>query len=56
MNPKSKALFWLVVLALVDTIIPIPITALIFIYVVMERPPWFTGMVENIYNPKEEEN
>jgi hypothetical protein len=52
MNPKSKTLLWLVLLALVDTFIPIPITALILIYVVTERPPWFTSLVDDIYHPK----
>jgi len=40
---------YLIVLAVVDMIIPIPFAALILIYVVFEKPPWFINLVTDIY-------
>jgi hypothetical protein len=42
-------LIYLIVLAVLDMIIPIPFTALILIYVILEKPPWFMNCVTDIY-------
>jgi hypothetical protein len=50
MNIKTKSLIILVMLGIIDVVIPIPILGLILIYVVLQRPPWFTNVVRKIYN------
>lgn len=50
MKFKTKQLVFLIVFALFDTIIPIPFTAFLLIYVLVEKPPWFKRWVENLYN------
>lgn len=52
MSIKTKSLIVLVVLGIIDVVIPIPILGVILIYVVLRRPPWFTNIVQEIYNPK----
>jgi len=47
---KTKTLIYLSILGLLDMIIPIPFTALILIYVIIEKPPWFRNLVGEIYN------
>ena len=55
MKLKTKLLTFLVVFAVIDLVIPIPFTALLLVYVLLEKPPWFSRMVREIYdaNPKE---
>lgn len=43
-------MIYLLILSLLDMIIPIPFTALMLIYVLLEKPPWFIGLVTEIYN------
>jgi hypothetical protein len=50
MRTKTQVLVGLIALGLIDTVIPIPILALILIYVVLQRPTWFTDMVHDIYH------
>jgi hypothetical protein len=50
MRPKTQILIGLIVLGLIDVVIPVPITAGILIYVVLQRPTWFTDMVRDIYH------
>lgn len=50
MNTKTKLLIYISILALLDMIIPIPFTALILIYVILEKPVWFENYVNEIYN------
>ncbi len=50
MKEKTKILIYISILALLDMIIPIPFTALILIYVISEKPPWFKKLVTEIYN------
>lgn len=50
MTVKTKLLLALVFLGIIDAVIPIPITGLILIYVVFQRPPWFMDIVREIYN------
>ena len=52
MNIKTKSLIFLVILGIIDVVIPIPILGVILIYVVLQKPPWFTNVVREIYNPK----
>jgi hypothetical protein len=49
MKSETKILIYLIILAVIDIIIPIPIMALILIYVLLEKPPWFKGVVLEIY-------
>ena len=50
MKLNTKTLIYLIVLALLDMIIPIPFTALILIYVILEKPAWFKNLVTDIYS------
>ena len=50
MTTKTKIIVYLSVLALLDMIIPIPFTALMLIYVIVEKPGWFKDIVTDIYN------
>ena len=49
MTLKTKLLIYLSIFALFDMIIPIPFSALILIYVVLERPGWFKKLVDDVY-------
>ncbi|WP_179137677.1 hypothetical protein [Candidatus Entotheonella palauensis] len=49
MSTKTKVLISLIGLCIVDIVIPVPIVALILIYVVLQKPPWFTELVSDIY-------
>lgn len=49
MSKKIQILVYVILLAVFDTVIPIPITALVFIYVIFQRPQWFRDYVEEIY-------
>jgi hypothetical protein len=51
MKAKTKILLMLIGLGIVDTVIPVPILAIILITVVLQRPAWFTDMVRDIYGP-----
>ena len=49
MSTYTKTLLYLVILAVIDTVIPLPITAGILIYVLLNKPPWFRDLVTKIY-------
>jgi hypothetical protein len=49
MKTATKILIYLVVLALVDAFIPIPITALMLIYVLYQKPVWFKDLFKEVY-------
>ena len=49
MSMKTRILIYLIVLALFDTIIPLPLTALVLIHVLYQKPKWFREWVEEIY-------
>jgi hypothetical protein len=49
MSIKTNIWIYLILLALFDTIIPLPITALVLIYVVLQKPDWFKTWVDRIY-------
>ena len=50
MSVKNQALVGLIILSIIDTVIPIPFTALVLIYVILQKPAWFTNMVRDIYD------
>jgi hypothetical protein len=49
MSTKTQILIYILVLAVFDTIIPIPITALVLIHVLYQKPKWFRDWVEEVY-------
>lgn len=50
MNPQNEILAYIVILLSLDTVpLPLPITALILLYVVLQRPKWFSKMYHQIY-------
>jgi hypothetical protein len=49
MNPRSKTILWLVLLGLADIVIPVPILAVVGVYVAVTRPPWFRELVRQVY-------
>ena len=49
MSTKNQVLIYIIILAVFDTIIPIPITALVLIHVLYQKPRWFREWVEDIY-------
>lgn len=51
MKFKTRLIVGLVALAVVDMVIPIPFTALLLLYVVLERPPWFARWTSEVYRP-----
>ena len=53
MKIETKILIWLIVFALFDLIIPFPITAVVLLYVLFEKPAWFQEYVKDIYELKE---
>ena len=50
MKTTRKIMIYLAILALLDLIIPIPFTALMLVYVILEKPAWFRSLVTDIYN------
>lgn len=53
MSKKAQVLLALVGLCLVDAVIPIvPIAGLLLIYVVLEKPAWFSDLVRELYGPR----
>ncbi len=49
MSPKTQVLTCLALLAVLDAVIPIPITAMGLIMVLFQKPQWFKEWVEKIY-------
>lgn len=49
MKPTNKILIVLVIMALVDMVIPVPIATFMLIYVLYQKPVWFKKMVEEVY-------
>ena len=49
MNMRTKILLYLVLLAVLDSIIPIPFTTILLIYVLLEKPGWFYDLVMKVY-------
>jgi lipopolysaccharide/colanic/teichoic acid biosynthesis glycosyltransferase len=55
MKTKTKILIYLIIFAIVDLVIPFPITAVILIYVLFEKPGWFKDYVTDIYEKTSKE-
>jgi len=49
MKKNTNTLIGLLVLALIDTLIPFPITAVVLLYVLWQRPEWFRTLVSDVY-------
>jgi hypothetical protein len=49
MNIRTKSIFVLILLGIVDVVIPIPIIGLMLIYVIVQKPSWFIDLVKDIY-------
>ena len=49
MKITTKIIIQLIFLGIVDIVIPIPILGIILIYVVLQKPPWFKDVVNEIY-------
>lgn len=50
MKKNKKLIIYLSIISLLDMVIPIPFTALMLIYVILEKPAWFKELVTDIYN------
>lgn len=50
MKTNTKILIYLILFALIDIVIPIPVTAILLIYVLVEKPDWFKKLVSEIYS------
>jgi hypothetical protein len=49
MNIRTKSIFVLILLGIIDVVIPIPIIGLMLIYVIVQKPSWFLDLVKDIY-------
>lgn len=49
MNIETQLLIYVILLLLVDTVIPLPITAVILLYVILQRPAWFAQLYHQVY-------
>jgi len=49
MKTSTKILIILILLAFVDMVIPVPFASILLIYIVLEKPPWFKKIVDNLY-------
>jgi hypothetical protein len=52
MKTKTQILIALILFAVIDTFVPLPITAFFLIYVFYARPPWFLEEVRRIYRSR----
>ena len=50
MKTNKRVITYLIIIAIFDIIIPIPIMVLTLIYVVAERPAWFKQLVTEVYS------
>ena len=46
---KTKLLICLIILGVLDMVIPIPFSALLLVYVLLEKPLWFRNLVTEVY-------
>lgn len=49
MKTTTKTIIQLICLGIVDIVLPIPILGIILMYVVLQKPPWFRDVVDEIY-------
>lgn len=50
MKTRTKILLYLLLFAVIDTVIPVPITAIVLISVLFNKPEWFKNLVSEIYS------
>jgi len=50
MKLKTKIFVFLLGFAFIDTVIPVPLTAILLIYILSERPAWFQNLVCEVYD------
>jgi len=50
MSITTKYLILLIILCITDVVIPVPIIGVTLIYIVLQKPSWFTDAVSNIYD------
>jgi hypothetical protein len=48
-STRTQVLIYLSILAILDAVIPIPITAMFLIMVLFQKPKWFKDWVDEIY-------
>lgn len=48
---KGRLVFYLILLAVVDVIVPVPMLALLLLWVVWKRPRWFAELFHEVYGP-----
>lgn len=49
MSTRTRILIYLIFLAIIDAAIPIPITALVLMVVLFQKPKWFKDYTDKIY-------
>ncbi len=49
MTLKTRSLLGLAGLSIVDAVIPIPIIGLMLVFVILQKPPWFQKLVDELY-------
>ncbi len=49
MNTETQILIYVILLLLVDAVIPLPITAVLLLYVVLQHPEWFAEIYHQVY-------
>jgi hypothetical protein len=49
LSTRTQILIYLSMFAILDTAIPIPITAMVLIMVLFQKPKWFKDWVDEIY-------
>jgi hypothetical protein len=50
MSTKRKTLLVVIAMGILDAVIPgLPVIALVLIYVILDKPSWFSDLVRNIY-------
>ena len=46
---RTTVLTWLVCLAVIDAVMPVPLLGLLLIWVAARRPAWFADLVRRVY-------
>ncbi|MBS1214707.1 MAG: hypothetical protein H6R26_3324 [Proteobacteria bacterium] len=49
MRAKTESVILLTIFMILD-ILPIPVLALVLLYVIFTRPPWFRSLVNRLYH------
>ncbi|MBN1997494.1 hypothetical protein JW935_08085 [candidate division KSB1 bacterium] len=46
---KDNVLIFLIIAAVIDTVVPVPIMTIILLFVYFQKPAWFKKLVDDIY-------